>query len=106
MSEEKQVEEKLEEVEAEEGLLNEFLAPEEVPAEAVVVEEEKSEHHVKVAIKSLEFRPRGKAGIYRAGGVYVLRGAEAKELVEAGIAIVVEDPCKSELTIPDAEVVE
>ena len=75
---------------------------EEVPAEApVVVEEVAADYRIKVAIKSLEFKPRGKPSTYRAGGLYVLDAAEAKELDAAGIAIIVEDPCIEPLTFPE-----
>lgn len=59
--------------------------------------------NIKVAIKSLEFRPRGKAGSYRAGGVYVLEATEALELIDAGIASLIEDPCELGLTFPDLD---
>lgn len=68
--------------------------------ESAPVEEVASDKKTKVSIKSLEFKPRGKAGSYRAGGVYVLEASEAKELLDAGIANLVEEDCKAELTFP------
>lgn len=62
-----------------------------------------SSHNTKIAIKSLPFRPRGRAGVYRAGGVYVVKAAEAKELIDAGIATLIEDPCAAEVTLPELE---
>lgn len=47
---------------------------------------------VKVHIKSLDYAPRGNAATYRAGSVQILDEAEALELEEAGIAIIVENP--------------
>lgn len=91
--EETQFEAELAALEAEEAVA--------APVVEEVVEAPKLSGNVKVAIKSLEFKPRGKAGTYRAGGVYVLKASEAKELVDAGIASVVEDPCSAELSFPD-----
>lgn len=73
---------------------------EEVSAPEVVVEENSS-HNVKIAIKSLPFAPRGRPGMYRAGGAYVVKATEAKELIDAGIASLIEDPCNAEITIPE-----
>lgn len=127
MSKKKEIESAVEEAVAEE-VAEEVVAEEvaeevvaEEVAEEVVVEElqeggpveltltfapEVPSRNIKVAIKSLEFRPRGKAGSYRAGGVYVLEAKEALELIDAGIALLVEDPCPLDLTFPTLDPVE
>lgn len=81
-------------------------AASEAPVVEAVAEVEVAPRNIKVAINSLEFRPRGKAGFYRAGGAYVLEAKEALELVSAGIATLIEDPCDKALTFPDLDPVD
>lgn len=91
------------EVEAAQEEVSELVEGGPVELDISFKEEVVEPRNIKVAIKSLEFRPRGKPGSYRAGGVYVLEAKEALEIIEAGIASVIEDPCKADLTFPDLD---
>ena len=57
--------------------------------------------HVKIHIKSQQYEVNGYVNSMRPGGAYVVTAAEGKKLEDAGIALIVEDPCHEELTFPE-----
>lgn len=100
--EEKQVENEVKEVVGD-GVSEKELENAISEIEEVKEVKEDSGAKTKIAIKSQEYKPRGKAGIYRSGGVYVVKEAEGKELIDAGIATLLEENVAAELTIPEVE---